>query len=78
MSRYITRTNGTDIEDIENMEICKWRINDVCCNEESKYVADYPPYWCKCDSIMDCECYEEEDGEYISDYYEDEDGEYYE
>lgn len=44
MSRYLTRKeDDTYLEGIESMEVCKWRINDCCCNDSSRYVADYPP-----------------------------------
>ena len=44
MSRYLTRKkDDTYIQEIESMDICKWKINEVCCNDSSEYVADYPP-----------------------------------
>lgn len=61
MSRFLTRNqDGTYIEEIESMEVCKWRINDVCCNDKSEYLADYP--YCKCESEKDCKYFEKEDG----------------
>ena len=61
MSRFLTRNEyETYLEEIESMEICKWRINDVCCNYKSELLADYP--YCKCESKKDCECFEKEDG----------------
>lgn len=32
MSRYLTqKEDGTYLEEIESMEVCKWKINEVCC-----------------------------------------------
>lgn len=65
MSRYITsneKDTNTFIEEIESIDICKWRINDMCCNENSDYLADYPYPTCKCESKDDCNYFEEEDG----------------
>lgn len=43
MSRFLTRNpDGTYLEEIESMEVCKWKINEVCCNENSPDLADYP------------------------------------
>ena len=63
MSRYIEqKKDETIILEIESMEICKWRINDICCNDKSNYLADYPSPFCKCESIKDCKYFEKEDG----------------
>ena len=42
MSRTLDYNNGNLIEEIESMDVCRWRINDVCCNDKSDYLADYP------------------------------------
>lgn len=64
MSRWLTiLPNGEYKEEIESMEMCKWRINEVCCNGDCKeYVADYPYPYCKCDSKEECEYFKKEDG----------------
>lgn len=63
MSRFLTKKeDGTYLEEIESMEVCKWRINDVCCNESSQYLADYPYPFCECRDKKYCEYFEKEDG----------------
>lgn len=63
MSRFLTRNpDGTYLEEIESMEICRWRINDVCCCEESPDLADYPYPREKCESKEECRYFEEENG----------------
>lgn len=58
MSRFLTRLkDGTMLEEIESMEECKWRINDVCCNDSSEFLGDY---YCK--SELKRPCFEAEDG----------------
>lgn len=61
MSRFITRQDDdTYLEEIESMEICKWRYNDVCCNDECPELADYPYPSNKCEGS--CPYFEKEDG----------------
>ena len=61
MSRFLTKNkNGDYVENIESPDICKWRIDEVCCNEKSEYLADYPYPRCKCESKMDCKYFEKE------------------
>ncbi len=63
MSRSMTRNNdGTISEEIESMEVCKWRINDVCCNDKSDCLGDYPYPRSICEDGDACGCYEKEDG----------------
>lgn len=62
MSRFLTQENGKFIEEIESMNVCRWRINEVCCNDKSEYLADYPYPMCECSSKKDCEFFEKEDG----------------
>ena len=50
-------------QEIENMELCKWLIDDVCCNDKSDCLGDYPSPFCKCESLNDCNCFEKEDDE---------------
>lgn len=61
MSRFITEVNGKYIEEIESMEVCKYRINEVCCNDKCDCCGDYP-YYLKCDDKDVCSCFEKEDG----------------
>ena len=61
MSRFLTKKeDGTYLEEIESMNICKWRINEVCCNEKSMYIGDYPDD--KCENGRYCNLFEKEDG----------------
>lgn len=61
MSRFLTSNpDGTYLEEIESMEICKWRINEICCNEKSEELGDYPN--CKCENKKQCRYFEKEDG----------------
>ena len=68
MSRFLTFTeDGEKIEEIESMEICKWRINDVCCNDKSDCLGDFPYPRSICELENDgknwaCGCFEKEDG----------------
>jgi len=62
MSRYLTRKeDDTYIQEIESMDMCKWKINEVCCNDSSIYVADYPPQG-MCENNKRCKYFEKEDG----------------
>lgn len=69
MSRFLTQKNdGTYLEEIESMEVCRWRINDVCCNDKSDCLGDYPYPRSICFLEEDgknyaCGCFEKEDGE---------------
>lgn len=60
MSKYI------DYEPIHVDEIdynkCKWLINEICCNNKSEFLADYPYPRCKCEDDIYCKCFEKEDG----------------
>ena len=58
MSRFITKEGDKYIEEIESMEVCKWKINDMCCNEKSEWLGSY----IYCDGKQNCEGFEEEDG----------------
>lgn len=46
----------------DNMEVCKWKINEVCCNDRSPDLADYPYPRSKCESKEGCKFFEKEDG----------------
>lgn len=61
MSSFLIKNkNGEYEKEIESMEICKWKINEVCCNDKSEYLADYPSPFCKCESKKDCIFFEKE------------------
>lgn len=60
MSRFVTQEGDKFIEEIESMDVCKYMINDVCCNEECEHLGSYP--FVDCDSKLACKCFEEEDG----------------
>lgn len=61
MSSYLSKDeNGNYIKEIESMDICKWKINEICCCDKSPYLADYPSPFCKCESIKDCKYFEKE------------------
>ena len=68
MSRTVERKqDGTITIEIESMEVCKWRINDICCNDKCDCLADYP--------YPSSICNIEEDGKnYMCGYFEKEDG----
>ena len=42
---------------------CKWlaEFEGICCNGDCEFVADNPPFYCKCLSKEECKYYEEED-----------------
>jgi len=62
MSSFLYKNEKDDyIKEIESLDICKWKINEVCCNDKSEYLADYPYPYCKCESIKDCKYFEKED-----------------
>lgn len=63
MSRfYYHNEKDEEIIEIESEDICKWKINEICCNGDCEYVADYPHPYCKCESLEDCKYFEKEDG----------------
>lgn len=63
MSRFLTKKeDGTYLEEIESMEVCKWRIIDICCNDKCDYCGDYPYPSSICESKNKCEYFEKEDG----------------
>lgn len=67
MSRYLTQNkDGTYTEEIESVQVCKWRINDVCCNDKSDCLGNYPYPSSICEIDEDgkshaCACFEKED-----------------
>jgi len=59
MSRFVTKTDEGYIEEIESMEVCRYRINDICCCKDSDYLGwDMP----RCNSKEICENFTKEDG----------------
>lgn len=63
MSRWLDRLeDGTYKEEIESMELCKWRINEICCNDKSDCCGDYPYPTSICEDKYGCGCFEKEDG----------------
>lgn len=60
MSRFLTKKeDGTYLEEIETLEVCRWRINDVCCSPTSRFAGDV---YCECTSKEERECFVKEDG----------------
>ena len=47
MSRQLSRENGTIKEIIKNADECVWLYDEVCCNADSEYVADFPMDYCR-------------------------------
>ena len=67
MSRFLTRNeDGTYLEEIESTEVCRWRINEVCCNDKCECLGDYPinseQCFKDCDKFWKCPHFEEDDG----------------
>lgn len=63
MSRWIDRLpDGTYKTEIESMEVCKWKYNEICCNDKSTDLADYPYPSSKCENKQGCRYFEKEDG----------------
>ena len=62
MSKTFWDKEGKQSESVlvDNMNKCKWLCDEVCCNTECDYLADYPQH--KCESIEECELFEKEDG----------------
>ena len=62
----IYKKDGTYKVEIESMEVCKWRVDDVCFNDKCPCVGDYPypREMCDmfCDDYISCDYYEKEDG----------------
>ena len=39
MSRFFERNeDGTYTEKIESIDVCKWKIDEICCNDKSDYL----------------------------------------
>lgn len=62
MSRFLTRKeDGTYLTEIESMDLCKWLINDVCCNDKCDCLGDFSYPRSICEDEYGCGCYEKED-----------------
>lgn len=67
MSKTFWDGNGkaTDMR-IDDINKCKWLCDEVCCNDKSPLLADYPASirnnMCECESKVHCEYFEKEDG----------------
>ena len=65
MSRFMSsEEDGSILEEIESMEVCRWKINEICCNDKSDCLADYPfpNEICFIESKNRCEYFEKENG----------------
>lgn len=47
MSRQLTNKNGRLKETMKNEDECAWLYDEVCCNADSEFVADYPHEYCR-------------------------------
>ena len=55
MSRFLTKQAYTTyINKLDDIDACRWAINDICCNDISSYLGDYLLSFCKCRTIKDC------------------------
>lgn len=62
MSSFLSKNEkGQYIKFYDDLRECKWKINEVCCNDKSEYLADYPSPFCKCESKKDCIYFEKEE-----------------
>lgn len=48
--------------EIQRIIKCKWLIEEICVNDNSPYLADYPYPFCECRDKKCCEYFEKEDG----------------
>ena len=68
MSKTFWDENGQVSEmSIDDINKCKWLCDEVCCNDKSPLLGDYPSALynseCLCESKTECEFFEKEDGE---------------
>lgn len=47
MSRQLKRENKKITETPKNENECIWLYNEVCCNDSSEWLADFPHEFCK-------------------------------
>lgn len=61
MSSFLSRNeDGTYKKEIESFKVCKWKVNEICCNADCEDVADYPYPAGKCESKDKCKFFEKE------------------
>lgn len=62
MSSWLDKDgNGNYVKKIESVDVCRYKINEVCCNDQCDYLGDYPYPFCKCESLEDCKYFEKEE-----------------
>lgn len=42
MSKVFKNVDGKLVSEIDNFEKCKFMYDEVCCNDSSPFIADYP------------------------------------
>ena len=47
MSRKLIRKGKGFVERLDNPNKCRWLYDDVCCNDSSEWLADFPLDLCK-------------------------------
>lgn len=62
MSRFLVKEKDGWKQYIESMEVCKWKIDDICCNDKSICLGDYPYPSKDCEHEGRCPLFEKEDG----------------
>ena len=62
MSKTCWNEDGTKSDRIlvDDITKCKWLCDEVCCNDKSECLGDYPEH--KCESENECELFERENG----------------
>ena len=64
MSRWIEQMpDGTYHEEVYDTEGCRWLYDEVCCNEKSPFLADFP---CVEEDCKECAFFEKEEMEECS------------
>ena len=48
--------------EIQKTTKCKWLIEEICCNDKSPFLADYPYPRTMCENKKTCKYFEKEDG----------------
>ena len=59
MSKFVNY-QPMNVEEISYNK-CKWLKAEICCNDSSEYLADYPYPSCKCENKNQCKYFEKED-----------------
>lgn len=61
MSKTFWDRSGKKLEYtiVEDRNRCMWLCDEVCCNDKSEFLADYPT--CNCDKEDNCGLFEEEE-----------------